>query len=112
MCADDIEVNITEGQERVKKGIESLEKASDHQKKSRGKVCMTAVPVAIVLVSSICHSRPFAITPCICRVRICFLCSPPTADRDVGPDPGHRHHDRSCAIFEIEVKSELRNTFA
>jgi hypothetical protein len=43
-----MEVNITEGEAKVKKGIESLEKASEHQKKSRGKLVGTLVLVLVI----------------------------------------------------------------
>jgi hypothetical protein len=43
-----MEVNITEGETKVKKGIESLESASEYQKKSRGKLVGTLVLVLVV----------------------------------------------------------------
>jgi hypothetical protein len=88
-CAsDEVEVNITEGQEKVKKGVESLEKASEYQKKSRGKVWLL-----IVAPAALCVGTDYSTCTSVFA-----------AHRAVGAGAGHRDHSWCRSVSEAEVK--------
>ena len=67
LMADEVEVNITEGHEKVTKGIESLNQAGQYQKKERGKVRLTEL-AKLAILREVVRANASALVVVMCHV--------------------------------------------